>query len=367
MKKLIKILMWILIPIASIVLVITILNIIPWTFSSVPGENNWRQYDKPPLVIPHGGAKRLAPENTIYAYDQLVNVFEADVLEIDLSLTSEGELITHHDLFLSFSPEFEEGLESLLIRNYSYAQIVQMYKDDDYYLARTFVNPDGVKEFENESDQDILDQMVPALIADIFDVVGNKVKYILEIKDSPTSEGYVEGLHDYQKAADELIRLVELYDLEDDVVLASFDDTVINYFKEKRPNIKVNAGMGEVLIFSVLSAFHIDFFASVKSEVFILPDPTSMSVPSGYVGIVDLLPGMFRDNIAKKDDDGNYMVNIMHKQIIDDLHRKNIAVLYWTVNDKETMKLLIEYGVDGIITDRPDLLIEVFDELGIEH
>ena len=41
MKKLIKILMWILIPIASIVLVITILNIIPWTFSSVPGENNW--------------------------------------------------------------------------------------------------------------------------------------------------------------------------------------------------------------------------------------------------------------------------------------------------------------------------------------
>ena len=89
-----------------------------------------------------------------------MNVFEADVLEIDLSLTSEGELITHHDLFLSFSRNLKKDLSHYLF-NFSYAQIVQMYKDDDYYLARTFVNPDGVKEFENESDQDILDQMVP--------------------------------------------------------------------------------------------------------------------------------------------------------------------------------------------------------------
>ncbi len=40
-------------------------------------------------------------------------------------------------------------------------------------------------------------------------------------------------------------------------------------------------------------------------------------------------------------------------------------VHYWTVNDEETMRKLVDAGVDGIITDRPDLLIDILEEKGL--
>lgn len=43
-------------------------------------------------------------------------------------------------------------------------------------------------------------------------------------------------------------------------------------------------------------------------------------------------------------------------------HRRNIAVQYWTINDEETMRELIELGCDCIMTDDPELLKSVLDE-----
>jgi glycerophosphoryl diester phosphodiesterase len=41
---------------------------------------------------------------------------------------------------------------------------------------------------------------------------------------------------------------------------------------------------------------------------------------------------------------------------IEELHRQRLAVWAWTVDEPEAMRLLIGLGVDGIITNRPDLL-----------
>jgi glycerophosphoryl diester phosphodiesterase len=54
------------------------------------------------------------------------------------------------------------------------------------------------------------------------------------------------------------------------------------------------------------------------------------------------------------------------KRIIDDAHRLNMQVHYWTIDDKETMKQFIERGADGIMTNRPDLLLQVMRELGLK-
>ena len=43
-----------------------------------------------------------------------------------------------------------------------------------------------------------------------------------------------------------------------------------------------------------------------------------------------------------------------------------MRVVPWTVNDVGTMERLIDLGVDGIITDRPDLLIDLCRRKGIE-
>jgi len=52
------------------------------------------------------------------------------------------------------------------------------------------------------------------------------------------------------------------------------------------------------------------------------------------------------------------------KHLIDEVHRHNMCIHYWTINDKDEMKRLINLGVDGIITDRPDIMIDLLKELG---
>ncbi len=41
-----------------------------------------------------------------------------------------------------------------------------------------------------------------------------------------------------------------------------------------------------------------------------------------------------------------------------------MAVNFWTIDDKEDMRRLIELGADGIITDRPDIMLELLAEMG---
>src|SRR5690554_4913561 len=188
MKILLKIVKWTLITVLSFILVLAVLNIVPFSLSKVKNENHFRKTTDYPMVIPHGGAKLLAPENTIWAYDMLINEFQADVLEIDLALTKDNILIAHHDLDLEFSSDSD--MNGAYIRNYTYDEILAEYKADDYYLARQFEYPSdydydpikGIKPFENETDEAILSKLVPAKLEDIFKDVGADVLYILDRK-----------------------------------------------------------------------------------------------------------------------------------------------------------------------------------------
>lgn len=43
-------------------------------------------------------------------------------------------------------------------------------------------------------------------------------------------------------------------------------------------------------------------------------------------------------------------------------HRRNMAVQYWTINDPDEMRMLIDLGCDCIMTDNPKLLQQILDE-----
>lgn len=253
-------------------------------------------------------------------------------------------------------------LNNKLIKDYTYNEIIKAYKEDDYFLARKFVDINGNKPFENETDENILSRMVPAKLEDVFKTVGDSKLYILEIKDSPSAKHYEEGSTRYELAAQTLIDLIIKYELEEVVVNSSFSDEVINYFKENASNLKVSAGTSEGTNFAIFSAFYIDFFWQVKSEVLVLPNPESMKIPKSLVSLIEKLPAFLRNRIAVKIDD-TWRANLTSKHIIKKAHRKNMAVIYWTVNNEDEMRELIKLGADGIITDRPDLLIKIINEL----
>lgn len=55
-------------------------------------------------------------------------------------------------------------------------------------------------------------------------------------------------------------------------------------------------------------------------------------------------------------------VRIITRSFITDAHRRGIPVLAWTINRPDNMRRLIEWGIDGIVTDRIDLLKNVMTE-----
>lgn len=57
-----------------------------------------------------------------------------------------------------------------------------------------------------------------------------------------------------------------------------------------------------------------------------------------------------------------YGFDLATKGFVRASHRNNMAVHYWTVNDKEEMLHLIDIGADGIMTDYPTRLKTVYEE-----
>ncbi len=49
---------------------------------------------------------------------------------------------------------------------------------------------------------------------------------------------------------------------------------------------------------------------------------------------------------------------LVNEELVKKCHEQNMKIIPWTVNDKETIKKLKTMGVDGIITDYPNLFNE---------
>jgi len=57
-------------------------------------------------------------------------------------------------------------------------------------------------------------------------------------------------------------------------------------------------------------------------------------------------------------------VPVTTRAFVDAAHRRNVEVHVWTIDDPAEMHRLLDLGVDGILTDRPDLLRDVLRERG---
>lgn len=302
MKKAVKIIIGILIGLAVIVGVIQLIPVKdviennPFAVSS-----NGR-----PLVIAHGGAKKLFPENTMVAFDGSVAI-GIDMLEMDVCLTKDDILITHHDKTIDAMTNGSGN-----IRDYTYEEL------------KAFNFGDGFKDLNGNNPY--ADTIVSVTkLEDVFKKYPNML-YNVEIKD---------GGETGEKAASILYKLIKDNKLENQILVPSFDDETINHFRELTNNSILTSSAREETKKYIY--YHL---AQMDNLVFDIKYE-AMQLPLSDSG-----------------------VNLATKAIMNDAHRRNIAVHYWTIDDKETMRDLILRGADGIITDRPDLLNEVLDELG---
>jgi glycerophosphoryl diester phosphodiesterase len=58
---------------------------------------------------------------------------------------------------------------------------------------------------------------------------------------------------------------------------------------------------------------------------------------------------------------------VLTAAVVAEIHRRGMKVHVWTIDDEAEMERLLDLGVDGIMTDRPQLLREVFERRGVWH
>lgn len=301
-KKALKI---ILIVLASIALLFGIIQLIP--VKDVVENNPFSIEAKGrPLVIAHGGAKDLFPENTMVAFDGSIEI-GIDMLEIDVCITKDDILITHHDRTID---DMTDGTGK--VRDFTFEELKA------FNFGYGFKALDGSYPYRDS-------YVSVTNLEDVFAKYPDML-YNVEIK----NDGKIG-----EKAAEVLYALIEKYNLYDNILVPSFHDETINHFRELTGGTVYTSSAREET-----KKFIYCHIAQVDNLVFNV-GYEAMQLPLENSGV----------KLAKK-------------SIINDAHRRNIAVHYWTIDDPETMKELILMGADGIITDRPDLLNEVLEDMG---
>ena len=127
-----------------------------------------------------------------------------------------------------------------------------------------------------------------------------------------------------------LCGLINEYEMEDYVMIPSFSDVAIAEFREACPGVATQPSRGEVTRFVVLNFLGLSGLTNPQYQAFGVPE-----------------------------EDGG--IPVVTRWFIWNAHRKNLDVQIWTINDPDEMQRFIDIGVDGIMTDRTDLMIELLD------
>ena len=258
-----------------------------------------------PWIIAHGGAKKLYPGNRFLAF-QSSAALGVDMLEMDVRMTKDGILLTHHDQDID---RMSNGTGNVI--DYTYEDLLA------FNFGYNFQDEKGNYPYRNDS-------IAPCKLSEVFSTFSH-IPLMVELKDRG---------EDGQKAARILKDMISKYEIQDKIVVVAFDEAVLSYFQEiTADKIQIGSSQEETkdFVITALSAM----------EYLYRPKATVVAIPSQNSGI-----------------------NLASERLINSAHRRNMAVHYWTINDPEEMKKLISLGADGLITDRPDIMKEVLVEMG---
>ncbi len=262
----------------------------------------------------HRGGRGLMPENTEAA---MVNALGMGVktLELDVVISKDGKVLLSHEPFFNheittlpngnFIAEVEEKSYNIYQLNYS-----EILKYDV-----------GLKPHPRFPQQQKLAAVKP-LLTDVFKAVHNymltarrpEVFFNIETKTQPATDNIFHPAPSV--FVDKLMKVIEEADVSKRVIIQSFDFRTLQYLHKNYPQIKT------AMLIEADDAR--DFEKQLSDLGF---------TPSIYSPAFELVT----------------------EDLITACHKKNIKIIPWTVNTKAEITRLKNLGVDGIISDYPNL------------
>ncbi len=250
-------------------------------------------------TIAHRGGLGLWPENTLYAFQQAAAT-GSDAIQIDSRISLDDTLVAIHDSTVERTTNGFGDVRKLHVRDLQSLDAGYQWSSDD---GLTF----------KYRDQDIT---IPT-INEVFAEISNMQIYI-EIK----SEELL--------AAKLLCMRIREHNMIQKVLVSSENDLVIIQFREICPEIATSASTNEQRIFTSLNAA---FLTPIYSPRFHLLD-----IPPFWYGLRIITPNLVRS-----------------------AHLRGLRVHAVKINEYNEMQLVIQQGIDGIVTDYPNLLIDTID------
>ena len=250
-----------------------------------------------PRLFAHRGASGEAPENTLAAFQRAVDL-GIEYIELDVHASEDGQIMVIHDATIERTTN---GLGA--VNNYSLAALQQL--DAGYRFS-----PDGGKTLPFRA----LGVVIPSLEEVLSDF--SNVKFTVEIKqsDPPIEEQVITLVTDCGKA--------------DDVIIASEHDAVLARSRKLAPDIPTNFGYNEVA----------DFIQRVSTDQLDGYQPPGQALQ---------IPPTYQD------------IPLVTEQTVAAAHQLNVEIHVWTINDPHEMGSLLDLGVDGVMSDFPERLLEV--------
>lgn len=252
-----------------------------------------------PIAFAHRGGAKRRPENTLIAFEYAAKLGYRHI-ETDIHETSDGHIVCFHDATLERTTDGRGPL-----KKYTLAELRKL--DAGYHFVE-----DGWFSFRDAGVR--IPTLEEALELD------STLHYNLELKP-----------HD-PKFADRVWDLIEAHGVHDRVLVASEHDSVTDAFRRKsRGRVATSAGRQGALRFWARVLTRTSRHAMFAFD--------ALQIPRTFHGW-----------------------NVVTPRLIEAAHHHGIQVHVWTIDDPSEMYELVATGVDAIMTDVPDVLLEVLEK-----
>jgi glycerophosphoryl diester phosphodiesterase len=292
--------------------------------------------DKSIAVIGHRGAAGLAPENTLAAFARACEI-GVDAVEFDVLLTADNEAVVYHDFNLN--PEITRTKDGKWLEDSSSPAINKLTLAElkTYDVGRLRPQSPYARRYPEQKAVD--GQRIPTLhevISLLKQQCRLSIELWIEIKTTPETPGLTPPPE-------------------------TVSEMVVKILREE--NISDRA---RILSFDWRNLLHVQKIAPEIPTVYLSLEGVSLNnIKSGQPGPSPWMAGLDIDDFAGsipraiQAAGGRYWAPY-YKQVTGDhiqkAHQLGIQVVVWAPDSSSAMKRLIELGVDGIITNRPDIL-----------
>ncbi|WP_113636435.1 glycerophosphodiester phosphodiesterase family protein [Nubsella zeaxanthinifaciens] len=262
------------------------------------------------------GARGLMPENTIPGMIKALEV-GATTLKMEVVISKDKQVVVSQEPYFNHAISISPTGEEITLKNEKKFNIYQMnYQEVKQFDVGSKPNPRFPQQEKFRVEKPLLSDLI------------DKVEFFVAKKKKPKPHYNIEtklirkGDGEFQPSPEEYVELIMAVikdkKLEKRVTIHSFDIRTLQYLHQKYPQIPTSLGIDEKE----------DFENNIKALGF---TPT---IYSPYMPLVG-------------------------KGLVDKCHAAGVKIIPWTVNTVKDINYLKNLGVDGIVTDYPNLMAEI--------